>query len=257
MRTTTLPHKLLGLNSTRVLDVSFDDESLVVDVAPTWNRARCSECGRKGPGYDRDQGRRWRHLDVAGMKLVLRYDIRRVSCPKCQAVKVERVPWAETSSWFTRPFEDHVAYLAQRCDQTTVSATMRIGWETVGAIVQRVVARRREDDLLDGLTTIGVDELSYRRHHQYVTVVVDHVTRRIVWAREGKDADTLKAFFAELGEARCAKLEAVTIDMSGAYIKAVTEASPQARISRAASSLRSRAAQISLPRPARKSAGVM
>lgn len=164
------------------------------------------------------------------MKLVLRYDIRRVSCPKCQAVKVERVPWAETSSWFTIPFEDHVAYLAQRCDQTTVSTTMRIAWETVGAVVQRVVARRRAGDPLDGLTIIGVDELSYRRHHQYVTVVVDHATRRIVWAREGRDADTLKAFFAELGEARCAKLEAVTIDMSGAYIKAVTEASPNAQI---------------------------
>jgi transposase len=89
--------------------------------------------------------------------------------------------------------------------------------------VQRVVARRRQGDPLDGLTIIGVDELSYRRHHQYVTVVVDHVSRRIVRAREGKDADTLKAFFAELGETRCAKLEAVTIDMSGAYIKAVTE----------------------------------
>lgn len=77
------------------------------------------------------------------MKLTLRYDIRRVSCPKCQAVKVERVPWAETSSWVTVPLEDHVAYLAQRSDQTTVSESMRIAWQTVGAIVQRVVARRR------------------------------------------------------------------------------------------------------------------
>jgi transposase len=213
-----------------VSHVSFDEESLVVDVAPPWKRPRCSECGRKGSGYDRDRGRRWRHLDVAGMKFILRYDIRRVSCPTCQAVKVERVPWAETSSWFTVPFEDHVAYLAQRSDQTTVSASMRIAWQTVGAIVQRVVARHRQGDPLDGLVTIGVDELSYRRHHQYVTVVVDHATRRIVWAREGKDADTLKAFFAELGEARCAKLEAVTIDMSGAYIKAVTEATPNAQI---------------------------
>jgi len=164
------------------------------------------------------------------MKLTLRYDIRRVSCPKCQAVKVERVPWGETSSWFTFPFEDHVAYLAQTSDQTAVSSSMRIAWQTVGAIVQRVVARRRQGDPLDGLVIIGVDELSYRRHHQYVTVVVDHATRRIVWAREGKDADTLKAFFTELGEARGAKLEAVTIDMSAAYIKAVTEASPQAQI---------------------------
>ena len=109
MRTTTLLRKLLGLKSTRVRNVSFDEESLVVDVAPTWKDPRCSACGSEGPGYDHDEGRCWRHLDVAGLKLTLRYDNRRVSCPKCQAVKVERVPWGETSSWFTIPFEDHVA----------------------------------------------------------------------------------------------------------------------------------------------------
>jgi transposase len=163
------------------------------------------------------------------MMLHLRYDIRRVKCPTC-GVKVERVPWAETSSWFTPPFEDHVGYLAQRSDKTTVSSTMRVAWDTVGAIIQRVVARHGDGSLLDGLTHIGVDELSYRRHHEYVTVVVDHVRGCVVWAHPGKNADTLKAFFDELGPKRCAKLEAVTIDMSAAYIKAVTECSPQAQI---------------------------
>ncbi len=65
---------------------------------------------------------------------------------------------------------------------------------------------------------------------QYVTVVVDHVLGRIVWASPGKSAETLRAFFEALGPDRCAKLEAVTIDMSGAYIKAVSEVSPQAQI---------------------------
>jgi len=231
VRIQKLLRTLLGLEGTRVLDVNFDGTGLglVVDVAPTWRQGRCSECETPSPGYDRDRGRRWRHLDLAGMTLHLRYDIRRVSCPRC-GVKVEQVPWAETSSWFTRPFEDQVGYLAQRCDQTTVSSMMRVAWDTVGAIIQRVVARRRDSDILDGLTRIGVDELSYRRHHEYVTVVVDHTRRRVVWAKPGKNADTLKAFFDELGTERCAKLEAVTIDMSGAYIKAVTECSPQAQI---------------------------
>jgi transposase len=229
VRITTLLRSLLGLEGIRVLDVNFDDEGLVVDVAPTWRRGRCSGCGQRCPGYDRERGRRWRHLDVAGMALHLRYDTRRVDCPRC-GVRVEQVPWAETSSWFTRPFEDHVGYLAQRCDKTTVSDMMRIAWATVGTIIERVVARRQRGDHLDGLTHIGVDELSYRRHHEYITVVVDHGRGRVVWAAPGKNADTLKAFFDELGPERCAKLEAVTIDMSGAYIKAVTECSPQAQI---------------------------
>jgi transposase len=229
VRLTSLLRTLLGLEGTRVRDVHFDETGLVADVAPTWQRPRCSECGRKCAGYDRIRGRRWRHLDLAGMTLHLRYDTRRVDCPDC-GVKVEQLPWAETSSWFTRPFEDHVGYVAQRCDKTTVGAMMRVAWETVGAIVQRVVARHRDRDLLDGLTHIGVDELSYRRHHEYITVVVDHTRGHVIWAKPGKNADTLKAFFDELGAARCAKLEAVTIDMSGAYIKAVTECSPQAQI---------------------------
>lgn len=229
MRVTKLLRDLLGLEETRVLDASFDGVGLVVDVAPTWRRPRCSECGRKCPGYDRDHDRRWRHLDFAGMLVQLRYDTRRVDCPRC-GVKVEQLPWAETSAWFTRPFEDHVGYLAQRCDKTAVSSMMRVAWDTVGAIIQRVVARHQKRDPLKGLTTIGVDELSYRRHHEYITVVVDHDRACIVWAKPGKNADTLKAFFDELGPARCAKLEAVTIDMSAAYIKAVTECSPQAQI---------------------------
>jgi transposase len=229
VRITSLLRTLLGLEGLRVRDVQFDETGLVADVAPTWQRPRCSECGRKCAGYDRVRGRRWRHLDLAGMTLHLRYDTRRVHCPDC-GVRVEQVPWAETSSWFTRPFEDHVGYVAQRCDKTTVSAMMGVAWATVGAIIQRVVARHRDRDLLDGLTHIGVDELSYRRHHEYITVVVDHTRGHVVWAKPGKNADTLKAFFAELGAERCAKLEAVTIDMSGSYIKAVTECSPHAQI---------------------------
>ena len=229
MRLKTLLADLLGLEYTRVRSCSFDDDGLVVDVAPTWRSPRCSSCGHACRGYDRLRGRRWRHLDLAGMKWHLRYDTRRVDCPRCGVV-VEHVPWADVGSWFTRPFEDQVGYLAQRCDKTTVRTLMRVAWATVGDIIQRVVKRRQDGRLLDGLTHIGVDELSYRRHHEYVTVVVDHKTQRIVWAKKGKNAATLKAFFDELGPTRVAKLEAVTIDMSGAYIKAVTEASPHAQI---------------------------
>ena len=163
------------------------------------------------------------------MRFWLRYDIRRVSCPRC-GVRVEWVPWAEPGSWFTREFEDHTAYLVQRTDKSTVKRLMRIGWDTIGTILRRVVARHGREDRLEGLRRIGIDELSYRRHHEYVTVVIDHDRAEVVWVGEGKSAETLGRFFDELGPERTAKLEAVTIDMSGSYIKAVSEASPQAQI---------------------------
>jgi transposase len=230
VRATTILARVLGLKQTRVQGFEIADDGLIVDVAPTTRVPICSGCCKRVHSvHDTYEGRRWRHLDVAGLRLWLRYTVRRPRCPRC-GVTVELVPWAAPQSWFTYEFEQHVAYLAQRADKTTLSDTMRIGWATVGSIIERVVARLRPGDALDGLRCIGVDELSYRRHHQYVTVVVDHQRGAVVWAREGKDAATLRAFFEELGKERCAKLEAVTLDLSAAYIKAVTEASPEARL---------------------------
>ena len=229
MRATSLLATILGMKHTRVEAVGFDDEGIVADVSPTTTLPRCSGCGCRVHKVHDGRERSWRHLDLAGMRLVLRYKLQRVNCPRCGVV-VELVPWAEPGSWFTRDFEEHVAYFAQTTDKTTVVNTMRVAWRTVGAIARRVVDRFRPGDALEGLTHIGIDELSYRRHHEYITVVIDHVAQRVVWARPGKDAATLGEFFKELGPERCAKLEAVTIDMSGAYLKAVTEASPQAQV---------------------------
>jgi len=230
MRATTLLGRLLGLKKTRILGMTFDDLGLVVDVTPGTRVPYCSSCGRRVAAVrDRYAGRRWRHLDLAALRVWLRYTIRRVDCPRCGVV-VELVPWAETQSWFTYEFEEQVAYLAQRADKTTLSTLMRVSWKTVGAIIERVLPRHQSADPLDGLTHIGIDELSYRRHHEYVTVIVDHVCGGVVWAHPGKNAETLNTFFKELGKERCTQLEAVTLDMSAAYLKAVTEASPQARV---------------------------
>ena len=230
MRATTLLSKTLQLKKTRILGATFDQEGLVLDVAPSTQIPRCSECFCKvRKVYDRRAERRWRHLNLAAMKLHLRYDLRRVDCPRCGVV-VELVPWAEKGSWFTYEFEDTTAYLLQQQNTSAVAETMKISWPTVGSIARRVIARIQDGDDLDGLTIIGIDELSYRRHHEYVTVVVDHVRRRVVWAHRGKNAATVKKFFDDLGPERTARIEVVTIDMSAAYIKAVTEAAPNARI---------------------------
>ena len=228
MRATTLLRSILCIDHTRVVGAQFQPEHLEIQVCPSTRCPCCTGCYRKAPLYDRHP-RTWRHLDVAGMKVVLGYDLRRVDCPYC-GIRAELVPWAEPGSRFTRDFEDQVAYLAQRCDQSTVAKTMRMSWSTVGDVVRRVVARVRTEDLLDNLAFIGIDELSYRRHHEYVTVVVDHVRQRVVWAAPGKNAATLDAFFDALGPKRTAKLRGITIDMSAAYTQAVSHRAPHATL---------------------------
>jgi transposase len=140
------------------------------------------------------------------------------------------LPWARSGSRFTRPFEEMTAYLAQITNKTEVSEIMGISWRTVGNIVERVVADKLDPKRLDNLKRIGVDEFSYRKHHHYITTVVDHATRRVVWAKEGKSSDTLNAFFDDLGNDRAAKIEIVTIDMSAAFIKSIREKVQNAQI---------------------------
>ncbi len=199
-------------------------------MKPSWRRPRCSGCGRICPGYDhRSAPVRWIHLALGETRLILEYTPRRVECPDC-GVRVELVPWARADSRFTRPFEEMTAYLAQITNKTEVARIMGISWRTVGNIVKRVVADKLDTERLDGLKNIGVDELSFRKRHRYITTVVDHDTKRIVWAAEGKSSETLNGFFDELGEERTALLESITIDMSAAFIKSIKAKAPKAQI---------------------------
>lgn len=230
MRGTSVLRQLLGINQLVVEGFGALDGALLIDVRPSWRIPRCSRCGRRVSGYDQREGRLWRHLDFAGIAVFLQYSLRRVNCTRCGIV-VEKVPWNDdVASRFTEDFEVQVAYLAQRSDKTTIENMFAITWRTVGRIIERVMKRERPNDLLEGLEVIGVDELSYRKGHRYITLVVDHRHGRLVWGKEGKSAKTLAAFFDELGQERCQAITVVTIDMSEAYINAVRAALPHAQI---------------------------
>ena len=202
MRMTTLLKKLLGIQHLLVTGFTIEDGALVIEVRPSWRTPRCSGCTKPRGRDDTLPPRRWRHLDFGGVRVYLRYGLRRVSCRACGVV-AEAVPWCElTTTRFTTRFEEAVGFLVQRCDKTSVQEMFSVAWVTVGQIVERVLQRHRPDDPLEGLTVIGIDELSYRKGHKYVTTVTDQLSGRIVWAAEGKSAKTLQSFFDALGAAR-------------------------------------------------------
>ena len=158
MRLTTLLRRLLGVTQMYVKQVEMAaDGPLLVSVEPSGRRSRCGTCGERGPRYDRQPEREWRHLSWGRIPALLRYAPWRVSCRRCRGVKVERVPWASGSSVFTSAFEELAAYLAQVTDGTAVSRLLGISWVTVGSIVERVVARRLDAARLGKLKRIGID----------------------------------------------------------------------------------------------------
>jgi transposase len=145
-------------------------------------------------------------------------------------VVVEAVDFARHGARFTRDVEDLVAWLATRMDKTAICRLCRVNWRTVGAIIERVVADELDPHRLDDLYEIGVDEVSYRKQHHYLTIVANHRTGRVVWADEGKDTAAAERFYDALGEARSHKLRAVSMDMGKAYPKVTRERAPQATI---------------------------
>src|SRR6266487_2774439 len=186
---------LSGVERAVVEEVEFDAEAgvLVAHVRPGKGaRQRCGRCGRRAARYDRGDGRRrWRGLDLGVVRAVLEADAPRVDCPQ-HGPTVAAVPWARHGAGHTYAFDDQVAWLAVHTSRTAVAALMRVAWRTVGAICARVARDGQQaGDRLAGLRRIGIDELSYKRGHRYITCVVDHDTARLVWAWPGRDKANL------------------------------------------------------------------
>ena len=223
MRVTTAFNKMLAIGGASVTSVTFTPDGIVVGLRRRRSK-HCCPCGwRTWAIYDRSV-RRWRHLDLGAARCFLEAEICRIACRRCQRVRTEEVPWARSGARHSRDFQDVVAWLAQHVDKTTITKLLRVSWEAVAKIVIDVVTEAIDDTRLENLYQIGVDEVSYRKGHRFLTVVADHDREgAVVWAGEGRDHSVLEAFYDELGEERVARLEAISLDMGGAY-KTATDA---------------------------------
>ena len=225
MRVTTAFKRLLALDGVTVTNVCFGINTVTVTVALRRRRLVCPHCGHK-TRFRYDTRRRtssWRHLDLGVWRVQVRMaePLRRLSCPT-HGIVVEAVPFARPGAHLTRDLDDLVAWLATRMDKTAIARLCRVSWRTVGRACERVVASELDPDRLDGLVRIGVDEISWRKHHKYLTLVVDHDRGVVVWGAKGKDSATLDGFFTELGTERGKQIEAVSLDLGPAFIKSVT-----------------------------------
>jgi len=230
LRATTLLNKLVRLPGLSIRGLKFEDGALILRFRRSFHLLTCPICETSVSGRFEQKTRRWRHLALGGLPTYLEGLIRRLRCPTCESVRTERVPWARPGSDFTRPFEDVVGFLAQRLDHTAVTELTGVDWQTVGRIARRLVGEKLDGRRLENLRRIGVDEIAYRRHHKYLTIVVNHDTGDVVWVAEGKSSETLGAFFNELGPERLKTLEVVSIDLSAAFQKAIRDAVPGAQV---------------------------
>jgi transposase len=200
VRVTTAFSRLLRLGKgVLVKKVRFEPDRVVVEVALRRRRLRCPECGysTRARKDTRPGCSVWRHLDLGIWRLEIHCHRRRLWCP-VHGARTEGVPFARPRSEFTRDFECLVAWLATRTDKTTITQVLRIDWYTVGRIIKRVCDDELDPDRLNGLFEIGIDEVSWKKQHNYLTLIADHQRRCVVWGCEGKGETAADAIFEAL-----------------------------------------------------------
>jgi transposase len=190
---------------------------------------RCSRCGEVVAEVHDVSERRVRDLPILEAETWLVFPRARLACPRCGPT-VEVVPWLDRYQRLTTRFAAAIARLAQVLPIKHVAAWYAVGWETVKQIDRRALAARLGPVRLDGVRVLALDEFALHRGQRYATVVADAETRRVLWVGLGRDRAAVRAFFALLGPARCAQVEAVVMDMSAAFAAEVRAACPQAAV---------------------------
>lgn len=223
---------ILGLTSPwEVERVELDEAEQSVQVwvqEATGTVFSCPECGTESPMYDRSE-RRWRHLDTCQFTTVLCARVPRVECG-VHGVKTVRVPWAEKGSRFTLLFERLAIAWLKEATPTAVARRLGLSWDEANGIMQRAVRRGLARRTLESTTVkrIGIDEKSFLKRHQYVSVVVDLDRSRVLHVADDRKAESLVPYFQSLTERERDGIQAVAMDMWEPYRKTVRAQIPNA-----------------------------
>ncbi len=208
------------------VEVRAEAEEVVVRLAlPADAPLSCPACGRVAPRYDRSDERRWRHLDTCQYQTLLVARVPRVRCEE-HGVRQIAVAWAEDRSRFTALFEALAIRLLQETTVSGLAALMGLSWDEAAAIQRRAVARGLSRRAAEPLRFVGVDETSFAKRHEYVTVVADLERSRVVWVGDHRRRHTLGEYWSTVPEAERARVEEVVMDMWDPYIAATRAALP-------------------------------
>ena len=238
MRDTELYQMLLGLtapwevSAVSIAPASADRPLGEIAVEVAWRSQTplvCPSCGQGVARYD-SRPRRWRHLNTMQWKTFITADVPRVNCPTC-GVKQVRVAWAEDASRFTELFEAFAVQVLKAVrSKVQAQGLTALSWDQVDRIMERAVARGLDRRSLEGLRYVGLDEKSFGKGHDYVSVLHDVVQRRVLDVVPERTREATDTLWATVPEAQRQGLKAVAMDMWEPYLEATREAAPQALI---------------------------
>jgi transposase len=199
------------------VELQLQEEEVIVhlEVDPDY-RLTCPVCGKASPGYD-TRRRCWRHLDTCQYRTVLVADVPRVECEEHGVHQID-VPWSERGARFTALFEALAIDWMKEASLSAVRRLLGISWDEAAGIQERAVRRGVERREAVSPKRIGVDETSFQKGHEYVTVVSDQESANVLYVADDRKQGSLDGFYSDLSEAQRGEIESVSMDMWAPYI---------------------------------------
>jgi transposase len=233
MRDVDLFEQALGLSAPwPVTDCTFEQRRLALRIDfEKGARFACSQCARDGCAVHDSETKTWRHLDFFQHEAYLTARVPRVRCPE-HGVHVVAVPWARTQSGFTLLFEALVMALAKQMPVAAIGGLVGEHDTRLWRIVHHYVDDALERQDLSGARRLGVDETSFRRGQDYVTVFADLDRRAAIFVTPGRDAVTYERFVDDLREhgGEPGQIKEVCQDLSEAFLSGALQHLPDAEI---------------------------
>ena len=194
-------------------------------------RPICHACGAPGVAIHAHTRKFIRDLNFGDFTMLLQVEHRKIRCDQCRKVRVEGLEFVDASARVTHRL---AAYAAQLCKAglsvEAVARHLALDPKTVKAIDKATLEAQFSQTTYEGLKRLAIDEIAVKKGHNYMTVVLDYDTGRVVWMGEGRQTDTIDAFFDAMPVEVREGIEAVAIDMWEPYINAVRRWCPQAAI---------------------------
>jgi transposase len=211
--------------------VSDDATSALIQAEPDKRfQAICHKCHEKASGTHSWTQRMIRDLNIATARVWIFCKFRKVVCPNCHGIYIEDMDLFHPYLRVTNRFACYVYHLCKILTVSQVSKHLGLDWKTVKNIDKYYLEKDYGKPDLKGLRILAVDEISIRKGHSYLTIVLDFMTGRVVFVGKKRKAKTLKRFFNQLSISQRKKIEAVAMDMWDPFIRAVNDKLPNAKI---------------------------
>jgi transposase len=207
------------------------NKELHLTVKPYKNGCRCPECGRRGRIVRQTtEFRQWEDITLMGMKVLLWYTPKEIDCPTHGRLQ-EAIPWAPAYSRITYRLEWRLCALCQIMTQKAAAEILKMAPSTLSDLLHRIITRVRDGHKIRGVTTLGVDEISFLKGRKFATLVYDLDRSHVLWVGRGKGRETIDRFFNEcLSKGQKARILWASCDMSRAYTEAIKHHCPNATL---------------------------